>query len=59
LKPPVATTPSKIDERGALVLRGYFDTSPNRVTYELDFIPSETEWKLLTINVNVKAAGPS
>jgi len=59
LKPAVATTPSKIDERGALILRGYFDTAPSRVTYELDFIPSETEWKLLKINVNVKAAGAS
>ena len=57
LKSPIASAPSKIDERGALVLRGYFDTAPSRVTYELDYIPSEGEWKLIKINVTVKAPG--
>ncbi len=53
-KQPVATTPSKIDKRGALVLRGQFDTAPSRVTYELDFVPSESEWKPIMIHVTVK-----
>ena len=55
-KPPVATTESKIDERGALVLRGYFDTRPSRIRYELDFLPSEGEWKPIKLNVHVKPA---
>jgi hypothetical protein len=59
LKQPVATTPSKIDQRGALVLRGYFDTAPSRVLYELDFLPSEGEWKPINLGVKVKAAGQS
>lgn len=53
-KQPIATTPSKIDSRGALVVRGYFDTAPSRVIYELDFVPSEEEWKPISIHVNVK-----
>ena len=57
LKPPVATAESKIDSRGALVLRGQFETTPSRLIYELDFVPSEGEWKPLMIHVSVKAAG--
>ncbi len=53
-KPPVATSKSTIDNRGALILRGYFDTAPSRVSYELDFIPSEGEWKPIKLNVHVK-----
>jgi hypothetical protein len=59
LKPPVATSPSTIDKRGALVVRGYFDTAPSRVLYEIDFIPSENEWKPIKLTVKVKAAGES
>jgi hypothetical protein len=54
-KPPVATSEAEIDNRGALVLRGYFDTEPKRLIYELDFLPSEGEWKPIKLNVNVKA----
>ncbi len=53
-KPPIASSESRIDNRGALILRGYFDTKPSRVSYELDFIPSEGEWKPIKLNVHVK-----
>lgn len=53
-KTPVPKTEAVIDKRGALVLRGYFDTTPSRVHYELDFLPSEGEWKPIKLNVNVK-----
>jgi hypothetical protein len=53
-KPPVPTAESTIDKRGALVLRGYFDTSPSRLSYELDFVPSEGEWKPVKLFVKVK-----
>ena len=56
VKTPVASTPSKIDDRGVLQLRGYFDTQPSRVLYELDFLVSEEEWKPLSINVRVRPA---
>ncbi len=53
--PPVETGEPSIDEHGALVLRGYFNTKPSRVTYELYFLPSEGEWKLAQIDVKVKS----
>jgi hypothetical protein len=55
-KPPVATDAVQIDDDGRLVLRGYFDTQPSRVHYDLAFILSEGEWKLIKLNVNVKKA---
>jgi hypothetical protein len=53
-KPPIATVEAKIDNRGVLLLRGYFDTAPSRLFYELDFLPSEGEWKPIRLNVNAK-----
>jgi hypothetical protein len=53
-KAPVASAESVIDRRGALVTRGYFDTRPSRLTYEIDFLPSEGEWKPIKLNVNIK-----
>lgn len=53
-KQPVATAEATIDKRGALILRGYFDTTPSRLTYELDFLPSEGEWKPIKLNVKLK-----
>jgi hypothetical protein len=56
LKPPVPSSETIIDKRGALILRGYFETSPSRVHYDLDFAPSENEWKPIKIHVRVKPA---
>jgi opacity protein-like surface antigen len=53
-KPPVATEPAKINDDGRLTLKGYFDTKPSRVNYDLDFIMSEGEWKLIKLNVDVR-----
>ncbi len=53
-KPPVPTSKSAIDNRGALILRGYFDTRPGRLSYELDFIPSDGKWKPIKLNVHIK-----
>ncbi len=53
-KAPVPEGEAKVDDRGALLLKGYFDTRPSRVMYDLAFLPSEGEWKLIKINVNVK-----
>jgi hypothetical protein len=52
-KPPVASEPPSID-KGVLKLYGYFDTSPSRVNYFLEFIPSEGEWKASRVEVQVK-----
>jgi hypothetical protein len=45
-----------IDKRGALVLRGYFDTTPSRLNYDLEFVPSEGEWKPVLLHVTIKPA---
>jgi len=54
---PVVSKDALINtERGSLELRGYFATKPSRITYELDFLPSEGEWKLALIDVRVRPA---
>jgi hypothetical protein len=55
-KPPVPTEAVRVDDDGRLLLRGYFDTRPSRVHYDLAFVMSEGEWKLIRLNVNVKKA---
>ena len=52
--PPVVTQDAQIDGRGALLLRGRFDVDRSRVSYELDFVPSEGEWKPITLTINFK-----
>jgi len=51
---PVAGGEATIDSRGALHLHGYFDTRPSRLTYDLDFVPSEGEWKPIKLNIDIK-----
>jgi hypothetical protein len=55
--PPIPTESSYIDKNGALILRGYFDAGARHVIYELDFIPSEGEWKASNLSVSIKPAG--
>ena len=42
-----------VDEDGKLVVKGTFPTEPSRLFFELDFIPSDGEWKLIRIHVKV------
>jgi hypothetical protein len=53
-KAPVASQEPTVTEGGVLQLYGYFDTTPSRVAYELEFIMSDGEWKATRINVNIK-----
>lgn len=53
-KQPAASKPASVNDNGVLMLHGYFDTTPSRVNYELDFIMSDGEWKLIRINVQLK-----
>lgn len=55
-KQPIATAEAVIDKRGALQLRGYFDTRPSRLVYDIDFVPSEGEWKPIKLNIDLKSA---
>lgn len=53
---PVASEEPKIDDRGVLLVKGYFDTRPSRVSYDLAFIPSDGEWKAIKLKVDVNPA---
>jgi hypothetical protein len=53
-KPIVSTSEAEINGNGVLMLRGYFDTAPSRLSYQLDFAVSEGEWKLIKMDVKVK-----
>lgn len=55
LKPSYDPAPV-VDDNGKLIVKGSFPTEPARVIFELDFIPSDGEWKLVRINVETKRA---
>ncbi len=57
--PIVPTSPAKFASNGSLMLRGYFDTTPSRLSYELDFAVSEGELKLIAIDVKVRDTSTS
>ena len=52
LKPTYDPAP-KVDDDGKLLVKGYFPTEPLQVYFNLEFIPSDAEWKLIGINVKV------
>lgn len=55
--PPIPTAKAHIDKSGALILRGFFDAGATHVIYELDFLPSEGEWKASNLTVRLKPVG--
>lgn len=52
LKPSYDPPPS-IDSEGKLVVKGYFLTEKTRINFDLAFIPSDGEWKLIRIKVKL------
>jgi hypothetical protein len=52
LKPTYEPAP-QVDDNGKLLVKGFFPTEPLRVYFNLEFIPSDGEWKLIAINVKV------
>lgn len=42
-----------VDGDGKLVVKGSFPTEPSRLLFELEFIPSDGEWKLIRIHVKL------
>jgi hypothetical protein len=52
--PPTYDDEPSIDDKGRLLVKGYFPTEPSRCYFDLKFIPDEGIWKLVGINVNVK-----
>lgn len=54
LKPAYDPAP-RIDDDGKLVVKGYFPTEPLQLSFDLGFIPSDGEWKLIGIHVKTDA----
>lgn len=52
---PTYEPPPAVDSEGKLVVKGYFPTEPIRVNFNLAFIPSDGEWKLIRLNVKLGA----
>jgi len=50
---PTYSKPPAIDDEGKLLVEGYFPTEPKRLNFKLDFIPSDGEWRLVRIKVDV------
>jgi hypothetical protein len=50
---PVYTKPPVVNGEGQLVVEGYFPTEPKRVKFKLEFIPSDGEWKLIHLKVDI------
>ena len=45
---------AKIDEKGVLRLKGRFETAPKKVKYQLGFIPSDGQWKLSGVTIDIE-----
>ena len=52
--PVVPEEDAKIDDKGVLRLKGRFDTNPKKVKYQLGFIPSDGQWKLSGITIDIE-----
>jgi hypothetical protein len=52
--PVVSDEDAKIDEQGVLRLKGHFDTAPKKVKYQLGFIPSDGQWKLSGVSIDIE-----
>lgn len=52
--PVIPEEDARIDEKGVLRLKGRFDTSPKKVKYQLGFIPSDGQWKLSGITIDIE-----
>jgi len=53
---PVYDPAPKVADDGRLLVGGHFPTEPARVVFDLEFIPSDGEWKLISINVKTERA---
>lgn len=49
---PVPKEAAKIDADGVLTLDGYFETSPSKTNYHLEFYAADGKWRVIGMNVN-------
>ena len=50
---PVLSEPAQIDREGVLQLKGAFETRPSRVIFDMKLLPTDGDWKLVSIHVDV------
>jgi hypothetical protein len=53
---PVYDPAPKVDDDGKLIVSGYFPLQPVRVVFDLEFIPSDGEWKMIRLHVKTEDA---
>jgi len=51
---PVYVPKATVDGDGKLIVKGYFPTEPSRLNFELEFIPSDAQWKMIRIYVKTE-----
>ena len=51
---PVYVPKAVVDGDGKLIVKGYFPTEPSRLSFELEFIPSDAQWKMIRIYVKTE-----
>jgi hypothetical protein len=56
---PEFSEPPEIDDRGVLVLKGSYPTTPTKVNFELKYLNEKKAWKLIGIDVNVSPSAPA
>lgn len=47
----------KVGDFDVLTVHGYYDTKPNRFSFQLKLVQQDEEWKL--VGINIKAAKPA
>ena len=52
---PVFATAPAVNSDGVLLLDGYYPTTPKKVYFKLKYVNEDRTWKLIGVNVNVKA----
>lgn len=52
--PVIPEEDARIDDKGVLRLKGRFDTAPKKVKYRLGFIPSDGQWKLSGVSIDIE-----
>lgn len=51
---PIFDPKPAIDSDGVLLIKGYYETKPNRFYFDLRYVQESGEWKLVRINADIK-----
>jgi len=51
---PVITNAPEIDDKGVLLIQGYYPTTPSRLTFSQKYIYEQSSWKLMGFTASLK-----